>query len=127
MAWGLSAEAVHPGIAGPGFGRARAGAGLRRLLPCAAHGALAQGTNIGKVSTTISRAGATISAVSASPRSLDVDAIVIGVIEGADGPRTAPGAEQVAEALGGELTSTLAVLGATGKAEEVTKVPAERA
>jgi len=48
---------------------------------------------------------------------------VIGVIEGADGPRPAPGAEQVAEALGGELTSTLAVLGATGKAEEVTKVP----
>jgi leucyl aminopeptidase len=75
------------------------------------------------VSTTISRAAATISAASASPRSVDVDALVIGVVEGEDGPRLAPGAEQVAEALGGELASILAVLGATGKAEEVTKLP----
>jgi leucyl aminopeptidase len=65
----------------------------------------------------------TISASSASARSLDVDAIVIGVVEGGDGPRAAPGAEQIVEALGGELDATLAVLGATGKAEEVTKLP----
>ena len=83
----------------------------------------AQGANIGIVSTTISKASATISAASASPRSLDVDAIVIGVVEDEDGPRIAPGAEEVAEALGGELASTLAVLGATGKVEEVTKIP----
>jgi len=75
------------------------------------------------VSTTIAKASATISALSASPRSLDVDAIVIGVFQGADGPCIAPGAEQVAEALGGELANTLTVLGATGKADEVTKLP----
>ncbi len=48
---------------------------------------------------------------------------MIGVVEDEDGPRIAPGAEEVAEALGGELASTLAVLGATGKVEEVTKIP----
>ena len=90
-------------------------------MPCAAH--VAQGTNIGIVSMTISKDAVTISASSASARSLDVDAIVIGVVEGEDGPRAAPGAEQVVEALGGELDATLAVLGATGKVEEVTKLP----
>jgi leucyl aminopeptidase len=76
------------------------------------------------VSTTISKDAVTISASSASARSLDVDAIVIGVVEGEDGgPRAAPGAERVVEALGGELDATLAVLGATGKVEEVTKLP----
>jgi leucyl aminopeptidase len=74
------------------------------------------------VSTTISKPSATVSAASDSPRSLDVDAIVIGVVEGEDGPRPAPGAEEVADALDGQLASTLAMLGATGKAEEVTKL-----
>ncbi len=73
--------------------------------------------------STASVASATISAVSTSPGSLDADAIVIGVLEGPDGPRPAPGANHVAEALGGELASMLAVLGATGKAEEITKLP----
>jgi leucyl aminopeptidase len=81
------------------------------------------GTNIGIVSTTISKAPTTVTAVSASPLSLDVDAIVIGVVEGEDGPRLAQGAAEIADALGGELPRTLAVLGATGKAEEVTKLP----
>ena len=94
---------------------------MAALVPCAVP--LAQGTNIGMVSTRISRAGPTVSAAATSPGSLDVDAIVIGVVEGEDGPHPAPGAEQVAEALGGELGSILAVLGATGKAEEVTKLP----
>jgi len=65
----------------------------------------------------------TISVSAASPSSLDADAIVIGVTPGGDGPRPAPGARQVDEALGGELGGSLAVLGATGKAEEVIKLP----
>ena len=81
------------------------------------------GTNIGIVSTTISKAPTTVTAASASPLSLDVDAIVIGVVEGEDGPRLAQGSAEIADALGGELLRTLAVLGATGKAEEVTKLP----
>jgi leucyl aminopeptidase len=75
------------------------------------------------VSTTISQAPATVSAASASPCSLDVDALVIGVTEGDDGPGLAPGAAEIAAALDGELLRTLAVLGATGKQEEVTKLP----
>jgi leucyl aminopeptidase len=82
-----------------------------------------QGTNIGIVSTTIAKPAATVTAAPASPVSLDVDAIVIGVVEGEDGPRLAQGAAEIADALGGELLRTLAVLGATGKAEEVTKLP----
>ncbi len=75
-----------------------------------------QGTNIGNVTTTIS-------AAATDARSLDADAIVIGVIEGADGPQPAPGAEHLTAALGDDLASVLAVLGATGKGEEVTKLP----
>jgi leucyl aminopeptidase len=63
-----------------------------------------------------------------SPATADADAVVIGLLP-ADGeeqaPRLAPGSDEVAEAFGGaaELTGLLAVSGATGKAEEVTKVP----
>lgn len=63
----------------------------------------------------------TISAAVTSPRALDADVIVIGVFEGENGPQPAPGAEAVDAALG-ELAGTLAILGATGKAEEVTKI-----
>jgi leucyl aminopeptidase len=76
---------------------------------------LAGGTSIGMVSTTIS-------AAVASAGTLDVDTIVIGLIEGDDGPRAAPGAEPVAAAFGDELISTLSLLGATGKAGEVTRM-----
>ncbi|MGE5287995.1 MAG: leucyl aminopeptidase [Micromonosporaceae bacterium] len=69
------------------------------------------------------RVTTTISASAASPRSLDADVVVIGVTEGEAGPLPAPGAEHVDEALGGDLAGSLAVLGATGKAEEVTKIP----
>jgi leucyl aminopeptidase len=58
----------------------------------------------------------------APPRAVVADAIVVGVTEGPDGPRLAPGAEDVNDALGGRLAETLGVLGATGKAEEVTRV-----
>ncbi len=58
----------------------------------------------------------------ASPRDAQADAIILGVIQGLDGPMPAPGAEDVDAALDGTLAATLAVLGATGKAEEVTKI-----
>jgi leucyl aminopeptidase len=50
------------------------------------------------------------------------DAIVVGIIETTDGPLLAAGAERVDEALGGALTSALTALGATGKADEATKI-----
>jgi leucyl aminopeptidase len=50
------------------------------------------------------------------------DAIIIGIIEGTEGPVLAPGAEPVDEAVGGTLAAALHALGATGKAEEVTKI-----
>jgi leucyl aminopeptidase len=57
-----------------------------------------------------------------SPRDAKADAIIIGVAQGPGGPVPAPGAEEVDAALGGNLAETLAALGATGKAEEVTKI-----
>jgi len=64
----------------------------------------------------------TLSISSSAPRSVDADAVVIGVIKGTEGPVLAPGAADIDEALGGVLTATLATLGATGQAEEVTKI-----
>jgi leucyl aminopeptidase len=57
-----------------------------------------------------------------APRDSQADAIIVGVIQGEDGPRPAPGAEDVQDALGNKLAETLAILGATGKAEEVTRI-----
>jgi leucyl aminopeptidase len=50
------------------------------------------------------------------------DAVVVGVTQGPDGPELAPGAEDVADALGGTLAETLGILGARGQAEEVTRI-----
>ena len=66
----------------------------------------------------------TLSISTSAPRSIDADAVVIGVIKGQDGPILAPGAADLDEALGGRLAATLATLGATGQAEEVTRLPA---
>ena len=66
----------------------------------------------------------TLSITTTPPRSADADAVVIGVIKGPDGPVLAPGAADVDAALGGTLLATLATLGATGQAEEVTRLPA---
>jgi len=57
------------------------------------------------------------------PRSADADAVVIGVLKGPDGPLLAPGAADIDDALGGDLAATLATLGATGQAEEITRLP----
>ena len=57
-----------------------------------------------------------------SPRDVQADAIIIGVVQGPGGPLPAPGAEDVDLAMDGGLAATLSVLGAAGKAEEVTKI-----
>jgi leucyl aminopeptidase len=64
----------------------------------------------------------TLQTSQAAPRDVLADAIVVGVIQGPDGPELAPGAEDVADALGGTLAETLGILGATGQPEEVTKI-----
>ncbi len=64
----------------------------------------------------------TLQTSQASPREVPADAIVVGVIQGPDGPQPAPGAEDVNEALGGKLGQTLATLGATGQAGEVSRI-----
>jgi leucyl aminopeptidase len=57
-----------------------------------------------------------------SPREAQADALIIGVIQGPDGPVLAPGAQDVEAALGGDLAATLATLGATGATGEVTRI-----
>ena len=75
------------------------------------------GTSIGRVTMTIH--------TSETPaHALEADALIVGVIQGPDGPRPAPGAREVDDALGGTLTDLLTVLDATGRAEEITKIPA---
>jgi leucyl aminopeptidase len=53
-----------------------------------------------------------------------VDAVIIGTLQDGEQVALAPGAEQVDAAFDGKLADVLATLGATGKADEVVKVPA---
>ena len=64
----------------------------------------------------------TLSITDTSPQLIDADALVIAVCSGADGPQPAPGTKDIDDALGGTLAGTLAALGATGEAGEVTKI-----
>jgi leucyl aminopeptidase len=66
----------------------------------------------------------TLSISEAPPHLVDADAVVVAVIKGASGPLPGPGTKDVDEALGGTLAQTLATLGATGAAGEVTKITA---
>jgi len=59
----------------------------------------------------------------AAPHLAEADAIVIGVTKEAGGALPVPGTKDVDEALGGALAQTLAILGATGEAGEVTRFP----
>jgi leucyl aminopeptidase len=59
-----------------------------------------------------------------SARATEADALIVGVIQGADGPRPAPGARDADDALGGTLADLLTALEATGRPEEITKIPA---
>jgi leucyl aminopeptidase len=54
---------------------------------------------------------------------LAADTLVIGTIQGPDGPLLAPGAEAVADALDGRLLELLVSVGAAGKADEIVKLP----
>ncbi|MFF0148082.1 leucyl aminopeptidase [Amycolatopsis sulphurea] len=51
------------------------------------------------------------------------DVVVIGIVQGADGPVLAAGAEVANTAFDGTLADVLGTLGATGKAEQVVKLP----
>ena len=64
----------------------------------------------------------TLSITDTSPHLIDADALVIAVCSGAEGPQPAPGTKDIDDALGGTLAGTLAALGATGEAGEVTKI-----
>ncbi len=75
------------------------------------------GTSIGRVTMTIHTS-------ETSARDLEADALIVGVVQAAEGPRPAPGSSDVDEALGGTLTELLTALDATGRAEEITKIPA---
>lgn len=55
---------------------------------------------------------------------LATDVLVIGTVQGTDGPELATGADQVASSFRGDLAATLSSLGATGKADEIVKLPA---
>ncbi|HEY4465164.1 MAG TPA: leucyl aminopeptidase [Streptosporangiaceae bacterium] len=59
-----------------------------------------------------------------SARATEADALIVGVIQAADGPRPAPGARDADEALGGTLADLLTALDATGRPEEITKIAA---
>ncbi len=60
---------------------------------------------------------------SGDPAAASVDAVVIGLLPGAEGPGLAAGAAEVDAAFEGGLAALLAVAGATGKADEVTRLP----
>jgi leucyl aminopeptidase len=66
----------------------------------------------------------TLNVSETAPHAITADAVVIAVMKGADGAVPGPGAKDIDEALGGTLASTLAALGATGDAGEITKVAA---
>jgi leucyl aminopeptidase len=63
----------------------------------------------------------TLRITNSAARDVGADAIVIAVGQGETGLVLAPGAEDVDAAMGGTLLETLSSLGATGKAEEVTR------
>src|SRR5260370_4327752 len=52
-----------------------------------------------------------------APTATDADALVIGVFQGTDGPVPTPDITEI------DLMTALTALGATGKPEEITKIP----
>jgi leucyl aminopeptidase len=62
-----------------------------------------------------------LSVTSSAAAGLKTDAVVIGVVQGPKGLALAPGSESVASAFGKGLLPALVGLGASGKAEEVTR------
>ena len=64
----------------------------------------------------------TLSITDTPAHQVDADALVVAACTGPAGPQPASGAKDVDDALGGTLAATLAALGATGEAGEVTKI-----
>jgi len=65
----------------------------------------------------------TITLTESDPTGIAVDALVVGTVQGPDGLALAPGAETVDSAFDGGLVDLLRLLGASGKADEVVKLP----
>src|SRR5690606_30607761 len=65
----------------------------------------------------------TIALSASDPAGLDVDVVVVGTTPADDAVEVLPGAEALDAALNGALATTLKQLGATGKADEVVRVP----
>lgn len=59
----------------------------------------------------------------ASPDSVEVDAVVVGYHSGADGPRPASSAHAVESAFSGGLAQHLSLMGASGALEEIHSIP----
>jgi len=59
----------------------------------------------------------------AAPHQVEADAVVVGVIKESGRAVPVAGTKDVDGALGGSLAQTLATLGATGEAGEITKIP----
>lgn len=64
----------------------------------------------------------TLSITDTPAHQVDADVLVVAACTGPGGPQLAPGTKNVDDALGGTLAGTLAALGATGEAGEVTKI-----
>ena len=64
----------------------------------------------------------TLSITDTPAHQVDADALVVAACTGPGGPQLVPGTKDVDDALGGTLAGTLAALGATGEAGEVTKI-----
>jgi leucyl aminopeptidase len=76
----------------------------------------AQGWDPGRCPT-ISRMTVTLLTSQAAPTATDADALVTGVFQGPDGPVLTLSTDEI------DLMAALTALGATGKAEEITKIP----
>jgi len=66
---------------------------------------------------TISKMTVTLLTSQSAPTAADADALIIGVFQGADGPVPVPHIDEF------DLMGALTALGATGKPEEITKIP----
>src|SRR5882672_160506 len=69
---------------------------------------------------TISRMTVTLLTSQSAPTTTEADALVTGVFQGQDGPVLTLNSDEI------DLMAALTALGATGKAEEITKIPTGR-
>ncbi|GAA2872020.1 leucyl aminopeptidase [Pseudonocardia halophobica] len=90
------------------------------------------------MTTTVPQTGTRIGALEGPAAAAEADVLVVGLLPGANGngegsngngaePVLAPGAEEIDAAFDGTLAGLLALAGATGKVEEVVKLPSRGA